>query len=156
MNKTTEKSKRKKPSLVRQAVCLAVLDAVVALSQIAILIKRQIPFTAEDYMAPVPMPILISLLSLIALVVTAVLTIIFTHGTEKEDELAKLHRYKAGYISKYICLALIIAVIWIIKDFSFAFPEYFMDGINLPLAIFTLALCVENIIFIILEKCNLE
>lgn len=151
MNKT-----RKKPSLVKQAAWLAVLNGVVALSQIVILIKRQIPFTAEDYLAPVPVPILISLLSLIALVVTAGLTIFFTHGSEKDDELSKLHRYKAGYISKYICLALIIAIIWIIKDFRFAFPGNFMDGINLPLAIFTLALCVENIVFIILEKCNLE
>lgn len=151
MNKT-----RKKPSLVKQAAWLAILNGVVALSQIVILIKRQIPFTAEDYLAPVPVPILISLLSLIALVVTAGLTIFFTHGSEKDDELSKLHRYKAGYISKYICLALIIAIIWIIKDFRFAFPGNFMDGINLPLAIFTLALCVENIVFIILEKCNLE
>ncbi|MBP3351580.1 MAG: hypothetical protein J6L65_04165 [Lachnospiraceae bacterium] len=151
MNKT-----RKKPSLVKQAAWMAVLNGVVALSQIAILIKRQIPFTAEDYLAPVPVPILISLLSLIALVVTAGLTIFFTHGTEKEDELSKLHRYKAGYISKYIFLILIIAVIWIIKDFRFAFPGDFIDGISLPLAIFMLPLCIENIIFIILEKHNLE
>ncbi|MBQ6696318.1 MAG: hypothetical protein IJN16_06410 [Lachnospiraceae bacterium] len=156
MKKTSEKNKHQKPSLVRKAVWLAILDAVVALSQIVILMKRQFPFTAEDYLAPVPVPLLISLLSLIALIVTAILTLLFSFGAEKEDELSTLHRYQAGYISKYICIGLIIAVIWIIKDFTFAFRTGIMDGIGLSVAILMLSCCVENIIFIILEKRNLE
>ena len=78
--------KTKKTSLVNQAVWSAVLDAVVVITEIISIIERQITFTKEDYV-PVPIPLLISLVSLIILIVTFILSIVKTIDAEKDDEL---------------------------------------------------------------------
>ncbi|MBQ8821286.1 MAG: hypothetical protein IJZ82_01455 [Lachnospiraceae bacterium] len=159
-------SKPKKTSLVKQAAWSAVLDAAFVLNNIVLLIKHQMTFTAEDYATLIPIPMLISLISLVLLVAIVILTFRQTKNPEREDELSKLNHFKAGYISKYICVLLFIIAVWVIKDFRFAFTgafqadmdlfTYIMDNIYLPSIILGVALFVENITFIVLEKHGLE
>ncbi len=156
MNSTQTLSKPKRTSLVKNAAWSAVLEATLVLINIIMFIKNQIIFTAEDYLAPVPLPLFISSASFILLLIIGILSIVQTKNTEKEDELSSLNRYKAGYISKYICIIALIATIWYIHDFGFAFTGDFVDNLRLPITIFMFSRLVENIIFIILEKCNLE
>ena len=76
--------------------------------------------------------------------------------TEKDDELSKLHRYKAGYISKYITAALFFIVLLVVKDFSFAFTGDFIDDLSLPIIILITGELISDITFIILEKFQLD
>lgn len=148
----TTKTKRTKTSIVGNAAWVAALDAATVISQIVILIKRQINFAAEDYLTPIPIPILMTAIPLIVMILLLIVTIVNAIKTEKEDELSKINRYKAGYISKYVCLGVIIIGICIIKNFEFAFQGDFIDNISLPIVIFAFEQFVENITFIILEK----
>lgn len=156
MNSTQTLNKPKRTSLVKNAVWSAILEATLVFINIIVFIKNQIIFTAEDYLAPVPLPLFISSASLILLIIIGLLSLTQTKNTEKEDELSSLNRYKAGYISKYICIIALTAAIWHIHDLSFAFTGDFVDNLRLPITIFMFSRFVENIIFIILEKCNLE
>ena len=54
----------------------------------------------------------------------AVYRVRFINSTEKTDELAALHRYKAGYIAKYISLLIIAINICIIKNFEPIFTDF--------------------------------
>lgn len=156
METTGTMNKPKKTSLVKNAAWSAILEATLVVINIVMFIKNQIIFTAEDYLAPVPLPLFISSASSILLIIIAILAIAQTKNTEKGDELSSRNKYKAGYISKYVCVIVLTAVIWHIHDFSFAFTGDFIDNLRLPITIFMFSQLVENIIFIILEKCNLE
>lgn len=152
----TEKNKQPKTSLVKQAAWLAVLDAACIISTLILIIKNQITFTAEDYAAPIPTPMLLSLVSLFLLVGLFLVSIQQTKNREHEDELSTLNRYKAGHLAKYICVIAIAAIIWLIQDFRFAFCGDFLDNLRLPFIFIIFSQLVENIAFIILEKTNLE
>ncbi|MBQ7918477.1 MAG: hypothetical protein IJ324_00845 [Lachnospiraceae bacterium] len=154
---TTTKAKPKKASKVKQAAWAAVLDAAVIASNLTLIAKEQMIFTAEDYLAPLPLPIMIPMITLILLVIICILTISQTKNAEKDDELSKLNRYKAGYLSQYIFIAIIIILIWNIQDFRFAFTEDPVDNfLRIPIIFVMLAQFIENITFIILEKRGLE
>lgn len=122
------------------------------------IIKRHIPFTPEDYTAPISVPVLMNTISLILLIAVGTLFIYNGISAEKEDELSRLNQYKAGNISLYIFLFTIIPVIYLIKDFEFAMIGLYPGDvdINLGLIIIGYTLLCQNIIFIILEKRNLE
>ena len=77
------------------------------------------------------------------------------NSTEKTDELAALHRYKAGYIAKYISLLIIAITICIIKNFEPIFTDYY-DNITIGIVILLLGELITNITFIILEKFQLD
>lgn len=156
MENTGTIKKSKKTSLVKNAAWSAALEATLVILSIIMFIKNQMVFTAEDYAAPIPLPLFISSASVVLLIIIGILTIAQTKNTEKGDELSAQNKYKAGYISKYVCVIVLTAAIWHIHDFSFAFTGDFIDNLRLPIAIFMFSQLVENIIFIILEKCNLE
>ncbi len=147
----------KKTSIANNSAWMAVLHAAIILSQTILIIKRQITFTSEDFLGPIYIPLLISIICLIFLIVIAILAFKQSKHKEKEDELANQNRYKAGYISKYILTFVIIIAIFFIKDFRFAFTGDFIDNIiTLPLIIFCFSEFVQHIVFIFLEKYNLE
>ena len=156
MEATKTMNNLKKTSLVKNAAWSAVLEVTLVVISIIMFIKNQMVFTAEDYAAPIPLPLFISTASAVLLIIIGILAIAQTKNTEKGDELSARNKYKAGYISKYICIIALTAAIWHIHDFSFAFTGDFIDNLRLPIAIFMFSQLVENIIFIILEKCNLE
>ncbi len=154
---TTTQSKPKRTSLVKAAAWSAAVEIAVIISNVITIIKWQIPFTAEDYRTFIPIPILISLVPLLAMGVILVLSINQTKNADKEDELSKQNRFKAGYITKYVLAITVIITIWVIRDFSFAFTEDVISNLmNLPLIIFAFAEATQNIVFIILEKRGLE
>ena len=154
---TTKTIKTQKTSVVKQAAWNAVLDVALIITNTFDLIKNQITFGPEDYQTLIPIPMLLSLITLLLMIGVLIIAVNKTKNAEKDDELSKLHRYKAGYISKYVLVLTVIIAIWIIKDFSFAFTEDFFGNLmNLPLIILMFAEFVENITFIILEKRSLE
>lgn len=154
---TTTKNELSKTSLVKVAAWSAAVEIAVIISNVVSLIKMQIPFSAEDYRTFIPIPTLFSLIPLLAIILLSVLSVIQTKNADKEDELSKQNRYKAGYITKYVLAIATIVLICSIKDFSFAFNEDLFSGlIYLPLTIFVFGEATENIVFIILEKRGLE
>ena len=76
--------------------------------------------------------------------------------TEKDDELSLLHKYKAGYIGKTVSAFIFAIVVFIVKDFSFAFTGDFFDRLCLPIIIIIASELISNITFIILEKFQLD
>ncbi|MBE5876238.1 MAG: hypothetical protein E7290_05070 [Lachnospiraceae bacterium] len=156
MNNTQTLNRPKKTSLVKSAAWNIASETILIMTYLYLLIKEQIDFTPEEFLTLYPTFRLISFLNITLLIVTLILMIVHTCNADKHDELSKLHKYKAGYLSKYICIVCIALAIWFIKDFNFAFTNNFFDNLRILFVIFFFSQLVENIIFIILEKCNLE
>lgn len=156
MENTELMNKPQKSSLVKSAVWSAILDFFIILIHLYLLLKPNLTFIPDNYLSNAIISIGICFIFIILMIVVLILAISQTWNTEKQDELSKLHKYKAGYISRYICIICIIVAICIIKDFRFAFTDDYFDNMRIPFVIFFFAQLVENIIFIILEKFNLE
>ncbi len=156
METITTMNKPKKTSLVNNALWSSILDIFIILIHLFLLLKPHLTFVPNNYLADTMVSMSISFIFILLLSIIIILAISQTRNLEKQDELSKLHKYKAGYISKYICIVCAIAAIWLIKDFSFAFSDDYFDNIRIPFIIFFFSQLVENISFIILEKCNLE
>ncbi len=146
-----------KISQIKSAVYGCIIDLSIIATQIGLIIKHQQPVNIETYN---PNKFFVSsMLTLLFLIIEFFLVVgifIFRKYTEKDDELSKLHRYKAGYISKYITAALFAIVFLVVKDFSFAFTGDFIDDLSLPIIILITGELISDITFIILEKFQLD
>ncbi len=156
MENTELMNKPKKASLVKNAAWSVASEILLIFIYLFLLLKPKLIFIPNDYLADA----LVSMAACISLVIFAIIYAIVaisqTWHTEKQDEMSKLHKYKAGYISKYICIVAIVIAVWIIKDFSFAFTGDLFTKISPIIIVYAFSQLTENIIFIILEKCNLE
>lgn len=139
-------------SLSKYAFYSCLLYITLFLSQIYLVVKNTIAF-GPLFIGPVYLPLAISALILILLVAVTVLTIRKSRRKDCTDELADLHRYKAGYITKYIFGLILILTIAGIKDFSPFFTEGFISNlIRIFIILLSLWEFIENLVFIILEK----
>lgn len=155
---TKEKTITKKTSLIQHAWGIIILNAALLLTNfISIGLNHpRLTVTAENYATLIPIRHTINIFCIIILLAALILSIKQSINHEKEDELARLHRYKAGYISLYIFLLAVIVVIYAVKNFEPAFTGDFLDNIDVAYMLFAFSQCVENIVFIYLEKHNLE
>ena len=152
-----ETTKTKKHSQLKNALLSCIADLVIITTQVALIIKRQIPFNIETYNpSTFYIGTILCILFFIASIIFAIYLTHFQIRTEKDDELSKLHRYRAGCISKYISVLIFAIVVFIVKDFSFAFTGDFIDGLSLPIIIIITSELISNITFIILEKFQLD
>ncbi len=144
--------KTTKISLVKYAMYSIALDIAILLGQLYIIIKNILPLT-PIFIGPIYLPLLISCLLLALLIVAGILTIKQWRNRESKDELADLNNYKAGYITKYICMFVAAITIILVKDFNLILRE---DVVGNALSIIVICLSftelVHNIVFIILEK----
>ena len=159
MNQETAKIKTKKHSQVKTARLNCVADLFIIFILVGGFVERIYRanhFDIQDY-SPTNIVIrnIFRFLIIIALMFLAVYRVRFINSTEKTDELAALHRYKAGYIAKYISLLIIAITICIIKNFEPIFTDYF-DNITIGIVILLLGELITNITFIILEKFQLD
>lgn len=147
---------KEKISLVKSSVYFIVLYVTLILSQLYDIIKNIYP-TKPIFVGAVYLPLMISILKLVLIVVIAYLTFSRAKNSDKWDELAKMHMYKAGYYSKYVFLIIVMLLIILVKDFSFLFEKDMFDGIT---SVIVLSICfadmLMHIVFIILEKTNVE
>lgn len=147
---------KEKISLVKSSVNFIVLYVTLILSQLYDIIKNIYP-TNPIFVGAVYLPLMISILKLVLIVVIAYLAFSRAKNSDKWDELAKMHMYKAGYYAKYVFLIMVMLLVILVKDFSFLFEKDMFDGIT---AVIVLGICfadmLMHIVFIILEKTNVE
>lgn len=139
-------------SLSKYAIYSCILYATLFLSQIYLAAKSCVKFV-PIFIGPVYLPLVISVLVLILLIAVTILAMTKSRRKDRQDELAEFHRYKAGYITKYIFGLILILTIAAVKDFS----PFFTEGlVHVVIRIFVLLVSlwefIENLIFIILEK----
>ncbi len=151
-----ENTKKKKVSLVRCAVYRIISNLLILATQSYFILRPKI-FPGPVYVGQIYLPLLISILILILFVGVSVFTIKQNCNKEKVDELASLNRFKAGYVTKYIMAFLVIFAIIVVKDFNIIFTD---DTVGNVITILLIVMCttelIEDIIFIILEKRNVE
>jgi len=144
--------KNEKISLVKSALYSIVLYMTLLLMQIYILVKNTLP-PKPIFLGPIYVPLLISCLMLVLLIAVAVLQIKQTRKAEDPDELADFNKYKAGYITKYICIFLIPIIILFLNEFNLMREEDIVDNV---MRVFLIGLSIteiiHNIVFIVLEK----
>lgn len=139
-------------SLSKYALYSCILYATLFLSQFYLAIKNAVTF-GPLFIGPVYLPLAISVFVLIILVAVTILTMRKSRQKERQDELAELHRYKAGYITKYIFGLILILTIAAVKDFSPFFTEGFVHTlIRISVLLVSLWEFIENLVFIFLEK----
>ncbi len=160
MNQETIKVKAKKHSQLKNALLHSVIELIVIISQVGLFIERAYRlkhFDINDY-NPIRVTIRIALLAItiVILIFLLVYRFFFNLTTEDTDELSNLHRYKAGYMAKYITLLVITIAICAVKNFEPILSGDFFYNISLAIMIFFLGELIENIIFIILEKFQLD
>ena len=142
----------KKISLVRYSIYSIGLDAAILLGQIYLIIKNILP-SAPIYIGPIYLPLLISVLLLLLLITAWVLMMKQGRRRETTDELAKLNQYKAGYITKYISIFMLVIIVLLVKDFSFMLKEnVFVNALSVLLISLSFTELIHNIVFIVLEK----
>lgn len=151
---TTTKSS--KISLSKYSVYSCVLNAAVFMSQLYLVTKEYVTFIPK-FIGPIYVPLAISVVMFILLVAILIFTVVQGRKRECRDELADLNRYKAAYISKFIFGTILIFSIVIIKDFRpFLSGEFVIDIMSIFVILLSLWEFIENIIFIIIEKNNME
>lgn len=147
---------KEKISLIKLSAYFIVLYIVLILSELYDILKNLYP-TKPIFVGTVYLPLLISHLKLVLIVVVGYMAYSRYINSDKWDELAKMHMYKAGYYAKYIFLILLILLVILVKDFSFLFEKDMVGGI---LSAIVLGFCFSDmlmhIVFIILEKTNVE
>lgn len=147
---------KEKISLVKSSVYFIVFYIVLILSQLYDIIENLYP-TKPIFVGTVYLPLLISIIRLVLIVVITYMTFSRTKNSDKWDELAKMHMYKAGYYAKYVFLIMVMLLVILVKDFSFLFEKDMFDGIT---SVIVLGICfadmLMHIVFIILEKTNVE
>lgn len=150
------KSTAKKIPLTKTAIYKIILNTFILLIQAGIIVKHTLPNT-PFFLGPIYVPLLISTITLIVYIVFFVFYLRKLKNTEKIDELAEQHRYKAGFITKYILIIIIILAILLIKDFSILLTNDTVGNIlSIYLIVFSLSEIIEEITFLILEKKDLE
>ncbi len=147
-----------KTPLTKRAFWLVILNATLLSTHLIRYILRLpcLTATAANYATLIPIRQAIGILCIIVLLAVLILSVIQAGNPEKEDELAKLHRYKAGYISFYILLFAVIFLIYSVKNFEPALIGDFIDNANIAIMFLAFSQCLENIVFIYLEKHSLE
>ncbi len=153
-------SKTQKVSQLKNTVVACIYDLVIILFYIGFLFinaKQREPYNVEtfDMFAHIMQTILLLFLGA-AFLTSAFIAYRFALRTEKDDELSLLHKYKAGYISKTISIILFSIIVLIIKDFSFFTAGNIFDILALPIIALSTSNLISNIIFIILEKFQLD
>lgn len=147
---------KEKISLVKSSVYFIIFYIVLILSQLYDIIENLYP-TKPIFVGTVYLPFLISIIRLVLIVVITYMTFSRTKNSDKWDELAKMHMYKAGYCAKYVFLIMVMLLVILIKDFSFLFEKDMVGGI---ISVIILGSCfadmLMHIVFIILEKMNVE
>ena len=148
--KTTE---TKKVSLVKDSAYSIGLYATILLGQFYIIIKNILPAT-QIYIGPIYLPLLVEVILLILLILAGVLTMKQHRNRETTDELAVLHQYQAGYITKYISIFAVAIVILLVKDFTLILRENDVIGNVISIIVMSISFTelIHNIVFIILEK----
>lgn len=152
--------KTKNHSQITRAITNCIVDMICIVCNIGIIIihqKQKEPYHVEtfDIFSHTIQTILI-LIILLALIFIHIFSSNINSHTEKDDELSLLHKYKAGYISKTISAFIFAIVIFIVKDFSFAFTGDFIDFWGIPAIIIITSDLISSITFIILEKFQLD
>lgn len=149
------KNKKKKLSLTQFAALQIALYAALFCSMTFCIINDYLfPPNNPVYIGPIYLPLLLSIINLVLIIVVCITIIVKSAHKDKTDELANLHMYKAGYITKYISIFIVIAAILLIKDFNLILNENDMVGnvMNLFVMILSLFQIVHYTTFIILEK----
>ncbi|MBR4084958.1 MAG: hypothetical protein IKK33_11830 [Lachnospiraceae bacterium] len=152
MNQETTKTKTKKHSQVKNALLSCAVDLFIIIILVGGFVERIYRanhFDIQDY-NPTNVTIrnLFRLLIILFLIFMSIYRLKFINSTEKTDELSDLHRYKAGYIAKYISLLVIIIGICTIKNFEPIFTDFF-DNISLAIVILLFGELITNTTFII-------
>jgi heme/copper-type cytochrome/quinol oxidase subunit 2 len=159
MNQKTTK-RRRKQSQLKNAVITSILDLFLIVLFVYFMFSRWQEHNNPKIEAYTPVAIALEII--VPIIILFVLLGFFIYSadissnTEKDDELSKLHKYKAGNISNTITTILFALVVYFIRDFSFAFLGDFIQNWGLPLLIITISSLITNITFIILEKFQLD
>lgn len=159
MNQKTTK-RRRKQSQLKNAVITSILDLFLIVLFVYFMFSRWQEHNNPKFEAYTPVAIALEII--VHIIILFVLLGFFfystdiSRNTEKDDELSKLHKYKAGNISNTITTILFALVVYFIRDFSFAFLGDFIQNWGLPLLIITISSLITNITFIILEKSQLD
>lgn len=149
-------NKPRKTSLVKNAAWSIASEIFIIIIYLYLLFKPRFVFIPSNPMANSLAHIIAGLALIIFEILFVCLSFSQTRNVENQDELSKFHKYKAGYISRNVCLIAIFIAILLIKDYSFMQGGDIFAKISPAVIIFAFARLVENITFIILEKCNLE
>ena len=150
------KSTVKKVPLTKTAIYKIILNTFILVMQVGIIVKHTLP-DAPIFIGPIYVPLVISTITLIVYIAFFIFYLKKLKNTEKIDELAKQHRYKAGFITKYILIIIIILAILLVKDFSILLTDDTVGNIlSIYLIVFSLSEIIEEITFLILEKKGLE
>lgn len=146
--------KSQKISLVKNSLYSIGLYATILLMQIYTFIKNSLPVSSTPiFIGPIYLPLLISCIMLLLLVSVAILRSKQSRNTEATDELADLHKYKAGYFTKYITVFTIPVIILLMKECNWM-PKEDLVGNVLSAILISISITeiIHNVIFIILDK----
>lgn len=156
MNQGITKSKAKKHSLIKSALISCIWELILIITNIAFVWERSVPSSILNY-EPTVIRLILYIFSAIGNLFFLIYYVYILSSTETEDELAKIHRYKAGYISRLITIFLFSIILYTIKDFSFAYNNRgFLGNLSIPIIMIMTEAFIENIVFIILEKFQLD
>lgn len=151
-----ENTKQKKISITNHAMWTALYWAVLLFTQL-LMIYMNTHLSGPIFLGPIYVPLLIDTIALILLIIAIIIFYKKTKQREKNDELADLNQYKAGYITKYILVFIFAAIVLTIKDFKPFYTDDIVGNIMRTFFIFlSINEIIQNIVFIILEKTNLE
>lgn len=160
MDQKITKVKTKKHSQITKTIVNCISDIMIIGANIGLIIihqKKQEPYDMNTF-DPIAnkLQIILLLIMVLAMAFILIYSAIIDSHTEKDDELSLLHKYKAGYIGKTVSAFIFAIVVFIVKDFSFAFTGDFFDRLCLPIIIIIASELISNITFIILEKFQLD
>lgn len=159
MNQKTTK-RRRKQSQLKNAVISCIMDLFFIIMAVYFMTSRWQEQNSPKIEAFNPIAVTLEIIVLIIILLVLlgffIYSINISNNTEKDDELSKLHKYKAGYIGNTITTILFALAVYFIKDFSFAFLGDSIQNWGLPLLIIAISSLITNITFIILEKFQLD
>lgn len=156
MDNTQTINTTKKTSLVKYAAWSIALEITLIFSYLFLIFRKQWNPTPDEFMAFYPISQSISAINMILLLIFLFISIRQACNLEKQDELSRLHKYKAGYFSHRIVIFLIIIALCVAKEYGFSFTNGFSTTSYIAFIILFASQLVENIIFIILEKFSTE
>ena len=151
-----ENKKTKKISLSTYAIWTALYWTVLLFTQL-IMIYLNTSLSDPLYLGPIYIPLLLDIIVLVLVISTYVVYRKKSKQREKSDELSNLNEVNAGQITKYILVFVFGVMVFLIQDFS----PFYTDGVfgnfmRTILIFLSISEIIHNIIFVILEKQNLE
>lgn len=151
-----ENKKTKKISLSTYAIWTALYWTVLLFTQL-IMIYLNTSLSDPLYLGPIYIPLLLDIIVLVLVISTYVVYRKKSKQREKSDELSNLNEVNAGQITKYILVFVFGVMVFSIQDFS----PFYTDGVfgnfmRTILIFLSISEIIHNIIFVILEKQNLE